>query len=389
MSGASVVDNGLVVDLSAMNQVTIDPEAERAWVGGGAKLAELDAAAQAHGLATPAGTVSHTGVAGLTLGGGMGWLTRRHGLTLDNVLSVQIVTADGRILRAAADENPDLYWAVRGGGGNFGVVTEFEIQLHEVGPMVHYGMLFWGLDQSAAALRTARDLLPTLSRDVNIVIAGINAPPAPFVPAEHHLKPGFALVVVGFGSPEQHEEVLAEIRRRTTPPPAFEFVSPMPYAALQQSIDEPNGWGNHCYDKGSYLAELTDEAIEVITQHAGLKTSPLSNILFMRLDEAYSEVGDDDTAFAGGRSPRYGLFIVGVCPVPELLPGERAWVRSFWDALQPHTMGIGSYVNAMTENEFDQVKASYGEAKYARLAKLKAEYDPGNVFHRNANILPA
>ncbi len=389
MSGASAVDDGLVVDLSAMNQVTIDPEAKRAWVGGGAKLAELDAAAQAYGLATPAGTVSHTGVAGLTLGGGMGWLTRRHGLSLDNVLSVQLVTADGRILRAAADENPDLFWAVRGGGGNFGVVTEFEFQLHEVGPMVHYGMLFWGLDESAAALRTARDLFPTLSRDVNIVIACLNAPPAPFVPAEHHFKPGFALIVIGFGSPEQHEEVLAEVRRRTVPAPLFEFATPMPYTALQQSIDEPNDWGNYCYDKGSYLAELTDEAIEVITQQAALKTSPLSSILFMRLDEAYSEVGDDDTAFSGGRSPRYGLFIVGVCPVPELLPGERAWVRSFWDALQPHTMGIGSYINAMAENEFDRVKASYGEAKYARLAKLKAEYDPGNVFHRNANILPA
>lgn len=388
MSGASVVDDGLVVDLSPMNQVTVDPEAKRAWVGGGATLGELDTAAQAHGLATPAGTVSHTGVAGLTLGGGMGWLTRRFGLSLDNVMSVQLVTADGRILRAAADENPDLYWAVRGGGGNFGVVTEFEFQLHEVGPMVHYGLLFWGLDESPAALRTARDLLPTLSPDVNIVIAGINAPPAPFVPEEHQFKPGFALIVVGFGSPEQHQEVLAEIRR-SAPAPLFEFATPMPYTALQQTIDEPNAWGRYCYDKGSYLEELTDEAIEVVTTQAALKTSPLTTILFLRLDNAYSEVGDDDTAFSGGRSPRYGLFIVAVCPVPELLPGERAWVRSFWDALQPHTLGIGSYVNAMADNDFDRVKASYGEAKYARLARIKAAYDPGNVFHRNANIRPA
>jgi hypothetical protein len=157
---------------------------------------------------------------------------------------------------------------------------------------------------------------------------------------------------------------------------------------LQQSIDEPNSWGNHCYDKGSYLETLSDEAIQVITEHVPLKSSPLSNVLFYRLDGAYSAVGEDDTAFAGGRSPRYAVFLVAIAPTPELLPGDRAWVRSFWEALQPHTLGIGSYVNAMAENDYDRVKASYGEAKYARLAKIKAQYDPGNIFHRNMNILP-
>ncbi|GAA1591129.1 FAD-binding oxidoreductase [Kribbella sancticallisti] len=388
MYGASTVDEGLMIDLSRMNQVTVDPETKRAWVGGGALLGELDAAAQAHGLATPAGTVSHTGVAGLTLGGGMGWLTRQFGLSLDNVLSVQVVTADGRILRAAADENPDLYWAVRGGGGNFGVVTEFEFRLHEVGPMVQYGMLFWGLDQAAEMLRTARRLLPTLPPDTNILIAAISAPPAPFVPEQYHFQPGLALNVVGFGGPERHEEVLASIRE-AAPAPLFEFVTPMPYTALQQMIDEPNGWGHYCYDKGSYFEELTDELDQVIVEQVARKTSPLSSVLIFRLDNAYSAVGDDDTAFSGGRSPRYAMFIIAVCPVPEMLAGERAWVRSFWDALQPHTLGIGSYVNAMSENEFDRVKASYGEEKYARLARIKAEYDPDNVFRRNANIVPA
>jgi FAD/FMN-containing dehydrogenase len=388
MSGASTVDDGLMIDLSAMNRVTIDPEAKRARVGGGAKLGELDAAAQAHGLATPAGMVSHTGVAGLTLGGGMGWLSRQFGLSLDNVMSVQIVTADGRILRAAADENPDLFWAVRGGGGNFGVVTEFEFQLHEVGPMVRFGMMFWGLDQGVEVLTTARELIPTLPRDVNLVIGGVNAPPAPFVPEQHHYQPGFALMLVGFGAPEHHDEALAAIRR-LAPEPLFEFATPMPYTALQQLIDEPNDWGKYCYDKGSYLDELTDDAIAVIAEHVALKTSPLSNTLFYRLDGAFCEVGDDDTAFSGLRAPQYAIFIIAVCPVPEMLPAERDWVRSFWDALQPHTLGIGSYVNAMSENDFDRVKAGYGDTKYERLARIKAEYDPGNVFHRNANIMPA
>ncbi|MDX6279031.1 MAG: hypothetical protein QOH03_102 [Kribbellaceae bacterium] len=386
MSGASTVDDGLMIDVSRLNAVTVDPSTKRAVAGGGAKLSELDAAGQEHGLATPAGAISHTGIAGLTLGGGMGWLSRKYGLTLDNLLSVEIVTADGRILRAAADENPDLFWAVRGGGGNFGVVTQFEFQLHDVGPIVQYGIQFWGLDQGAEVLRYARDLIPTLPLDFNVVIGAINAPPAPFVPDELHHQPGYALIVVGFGSPEEHEEVLAEIRAAI--PPLFEFATPMPYTALQQSIDEPNSWGNHCYDKGSYLETLSDEAIEVITEHVPLKSSPLSNVLFYRLDGAYSAVGEDETAFAGGRSPRYAVFLVAIAPVPELLPGDRAWVRSFWDALQPHALGIGSYVNAMAENDYDRVKASYGEKKYARLAEIKAQYDPGNVFHRNVNILP-
>lgn len=386
MSGASTVDDGLVIDVSAMNQVTVDPEAKRALAGGGAKLGELDAATQAHGLAVPAGVVSHTGVAGLTLGGGMGWLTPQFGLSLDNVLSVQVVTADGRILRAAADENPDLYWAVRGGGGNFGVVTQFEFQLHEVGPIVQFGMLFWGLDQGADVLRTARDLIPALPREVTIIIAALNAPPAPFVPEQHQFQPGYALLVVGFGSPEQHEEVLAPLRAAV--PPQWEFVTPMPYTALQQLIDEPNAWGHHCYDKGSYLEDLSDEAIQVITEQVPQKSSPLSVALLYRLDGGYSEVGDDDTAFSGGRSPRYAIFIIAVSPTPEPLPAERVWVRSFWDALQPHTLGIGTYVNAMSGDDFDRVKAAYGDAKYARLAEIKTAYDPGNVFHRNVNILP-
>jgi FAD/FMN-containing dehydrogenase len=385
MSGASSVDDGLMIDLSEMNQVTVDPEARRARVGGGALLGDLDAAAQAHGLATPAGMVSHTGVGGLTLGGGMGWLSRRHGLSIDNLESVQIVAADGSILRAAEDENPDLFWAVRGGGGNFGVVTEFEFRLHEVGPLVQFGFLFWGLDQGAEMLRVARDLVPGLPPELGIVIGCLNAPPAPFVPAELHFQPGYALIVVGSGSPEQHADALSQIRAAL--PPAVEFATPMPYTAVQQFIDEANGWGNYSYDKGSYLADLSDGAIDVITRHVPQKTSPHSVTMMYRMDNAYAAVSQDATAFSGERTGCYAVFIIGLTPVAEGFEPERDWVRSFWEALQPYTTGIGSYVNGMTEFEEDRVRAAYGD-KYDRLVELKRKYDPDNAFHRNQNIKP-
>ena len=386
MSGASSVDDGMMLDLSVMNQVTVDPEARRARVGGGALLRDVDAATQQYGLAVPSGMVSHTGVGGLTLGGGMGWLTRKYGLSIDNLESVQIVTADGSILRAAEDENPDLFWAVRGGGGNFGVVTEFEFRLREAGPMVNYGLMFWGLDQGAEVLRLARELIPSLSTDFSVVPACLSAPPAPFVPEQHHFQPGYSLVVVGLGTPEQHAEVLD--RMRTTLPPLFEFATPMPYTALQQSLDEANDWGSYCYEKGTYLEDLSDGAIEVITQQVAKRNSPMSVVLFYRLDNAYSAVDDDASAFGGDRTDRYAVFVVAQCPVPELLPAEQAWVREFWDALQPHAAGIGGYVNGMTDATEDRIRDAYGR-KYDRLAQTKAKYDPDNVFHRNQNIKPA
>ena len=387
ISGESVTDRGLMIDLSRLNQVSVDPRTKRARVGGGALLADLDAAAQAHGLAVPAGVVSHTGVGGLTLGGGMGWLTRQAGLSIDNLVSAQVVTADGRIRRATVEENPDLFWAIRGGGGNFGVVTEFEFRLHEVGPMVQVGLLFWDVEQGRDVLRMAREVIRTLPRELNIIVAGLNAPAAPFVPAAHHHRPGYALIVAGFGAAAEHTRVMTRIRQEL--PPLWEFATPMPYVALQQMLDEANAWGVHAYDKGTYLEDLTDEAIEVITSHLPRKSSPQSVLLFYRLDEAYSEVGEDDTAFSGGRSPRFAAFIIAVCPTPELLAADRAWTRSFWEALRPHSLGAGSYVNAMSEFEDDRVRASYGPVKYNRLAKIKTMYDPQNLFHHNANIRPA
>ena len=249
------------------------------------------------------------------------------------------------------------------------------------------GLLFWGLEQGPDVLRLAREIIATLPRELNILIAGLNAPPAPFVPGQHHHQPGYALVVAGFGSAGQHEQVLARIRQAL--PPLWELVTPMPYVAVQQLFDEVDAWGFHAYAKGTYLADLSDEAIEVVAEHLPRKNSPLSALEFYRLDEAYSEAGDDDTAFSGGRSPRYAVFIIAVCPTPQLLAADRTWARSFWEALRPHSLGAGSYVNAMTEFEADRVRASYGPAKYQRLATIKAEYDPQNLFHHNANIQPA
>ncbi len=387
-AGMAVSDDGLMIDLSAMNSVAVDPAAKRARVGGGALLADLDAATQAHGLAVPAGLVSHTGVGGLTLGGGMGWLTRQYGLTIDNLTAAEVVTASGQVLRAAPDEHPDLFWAIRGGGGNFGVVTSFDFRLHEVDPMVSFGFFFWHLDQGSAPLRMAREILADVPADVGVVAGALNAPPAPFVPEQHHFAPGYALLLMGFGSDEQHDALVTRIRQAA--PPLFDLVMPMPYTDLQKMLDEANGWGFHSYDMTTYVEDISDDVIDVITDQVPKKTSPMSLALFYRLDGAYSQVDNDETAFSGGRSPRYGAFLIGLAPDSDTLVAERDWVRGFWDALRPHAIGSGDgYVNAIADFQADRVRNSYGQAKYDRLAEIKAEYDPENVFHLNANIRPA
>jgi FAD/FMN-containing dehydrogenase len=387
-AGTAVCDGGLMVDLSLLNSVTVDAPARRARVGGGALLTDMDAATQAHGLAVPGGLVGHTGVAGLTLGGGMGWLTRKFGLTIDNLISAEVVTADGQVLRAAEDEHPDLFWAIRGGGGNFGVVTSFEFGLHELDPMVTFGLFFWSIADGPQALRLAREIVATMPPEINAVIAGLNAPPAPFVPEHLHFAPGYALLLTGFESAPEHAQIAERIRESL--PPLFEMVAPLPYVDLQKLLDESLAWGFYAYEKGTYVQDLSDDVIDVITKHIPRKSSPLSTLLFYRLDGAYGRAGDADTAFSGGRSPRYGTFIIGLAPDAGLLAADRLWVRGLWEALRPHAIGSGDgYVNGTVEYDGDRVQASYGAAKYGRLARIKAHYDPGNVFHMNANILPA
>ena len=388
-AGHAVCEGGLMIDLSRMNGVSVDAGAMRATAGGGATWGDIDAATQEHGLAVPGGFISHTGIAGLTLGGGIGWLTKKAGLSCDNLVGAEVVTADSRIVRASAEENPDLLWALRGGGGNFGVVTSFEFALHRVGPMVNLGLFFWPLEQGTEALRFIRDFLPTLTDDDDnaFIGVGLSAPPAPFVPEEHHFRPGHALVVVGLGTPEEHARAIAPVLGGSLAP-LFQLVTPMPYVALQQMFNESAHWGTHGYEKALYLDELSDAVIEVIGEHAGRKTFPLSFAPLFGMSGAYGRVGDDETAFGGSRSARFVLNIAGHGTEQAVYEAERAWVRAFWDAMRPHATGSGGYVNFMAEADEDRVRATYG-AKYDRLARIKAEYDPDNVFHLNANIRPA
>lgn len=386
-AGFAAADRGLMIDMSAMRSVRVDPAARRAVCGGGTTWGDVDSATQEHGLAVTGGFVSHTGVGGLTLGGGIGWLTRSIGLSCDNLAGAELVTADGRVVRADADNNPELYWALRGGGGNFGVVTEFEYRLHPVGPLAQLGLFFWDLEDGAAALALAQQVTADLPPRMGALIAGLNAPPAPFVPEQHHFRPGFALIVAAFGAGAGHAALAGKVRSAL--PPLFEFITPIPYVALQQMLDESAPWGILAYERALYLDSLSPEVISVITAQQPRKQSPMSLLIAFPLNGAFCEVPDDATAFGGSRAPGIAITIAAIAPEPGLLAADRDWARHFWQDLLPHAPGPGSYVNFMTDYEADRVRASYGPAKYQRLAQVKAAYDPGNVFHRNPNINPA
>ena len=386
-SGNALTDGGVTIDLSLMRNISVNALDKRATVGGGVTWAELDAATQESGLAVPGGFISHTGVAGLTLGGGLGWLSRTAGLSCDNLIEAQVVTADGRVLTVSGDSHPDLFWALRGGGGNFGVVTSFTFRLVPVGPMVSLAMLFVGLEDGAHLLRLARDLTRDLPDDVAAFVGGLNAPPEAFVPPEVQLTPGYALALVGLGDEAVHAKIVE--RARGALDPLFELVTPMPYVALQQMFDGSAPWGILAYEKAVHLEELTDEVIDIITTHVPRKASPLSFMPIFCLGGAYARVPEDATAFGGSRSTRFVVNLAAIAPTPDLLAADTAWARELWAALVPHAEGIGGYVNFMTDADEARVRAAYGEAKYDRLAAIKAAYDPGNAFHLNANIRPA
>ena len=386
--GAAVPEGGLMIDLSPIHHVEVDPVAKRARVGGGATLGELDAATQEHGLAVPAGTVSHTGVGGLTLGGGWGWLSKLHGLTIDNLQSAEVVLTDGRRVRASESEHPDLFWALRGGGGNFGVVTEFEFRLHEVGPLVQFAMLFVEQDRAAAALRATRDLVDGVGRTVSPGIACVHAPPAPFVPAEHHFAPVVALILIGFGAAEEHAAAVATARSALQP--LFEVVTPIPYVALQQMLDEGVPWGTRAYTKGLYLDEVSDSTIDLLAERLPGRRSGHSQVLLFPFGGgAIADVADEATAFGGSRSMRCVIAIECMAGDEETFVHDRQWVRDTWNALRPAAVHDGAYVNLMAEFEGDSLRNTYGAAKFDRLRTVKAQYDPTNVFRHNANIPPA
>lgn len=385
-AGYALTEGGVMIDLSLLKSVKVDPEAKRVVAGGGVNWGELDAATQEHALALPGGMISHTGIAGLALGGGIGWLCTIAGLTCDNLVGAEVVTADGSVHRISETEEPDLLWGLKGGGGNFGVVTAFEFRLHDVGPLVNFASFHWGLDQGREALRLARDVIATLPSDTAAFITSSNAPDAPYVPEEVRSKPGWVLAIVGFGDAGAHADLIAPVRSAV--PPLFEHVEQISYTTLQGMFDDTAPWGAMAYEKAVHLDELTDEVIDVLVEHQPRKSAPLSFTPILVAGGAFRDIPEESAAFSGSRDARYIVNITAVCPTPELFEKDRLWVREYWAALVPHASNTGSYVNFMSEFDEDRVRAAYGPEKYERLVDLKAKYDPDNVFHLNANIKP-
>jgi FAD/FMN-containing dehydrogenase len=384
VAGHSVSDGGLMIDLSLLKAVAVDPDARTARGAGGLLWSELDRATQAFGLATTGGIISHTGVAGLTLGGGLGHLMRRHGLTVDNLLAVELVTADGEQLRVDAESEPDLFWGLRGGGGNFGIATAFEFRLHQVGPMVLGGPIFWPLAEAREVLRFVREFAPEAPDELGISVGLVPAPPAPFMPVEQFGKPVAALILVWTGEPAEGERVLAPLRRIGTP--IADVVRPVPYAALQSMLDGGAPHGRHYYWKAHRLPTLDDEVIEVFLDRMSSTTSPFAQINGWSVGGAVSRVDPAATA-VGDREVGFELsFTVGWPPSDSRSEEHRVWAREGWDAVAPFANGV--YANFLSDEGEAGIQAAYGE-RLARLTALKDRYDPTNVFRLNANIPPS
>jgi hypothetical protein len=385
-AGSCVEENAVMIDLSRMNDVRVDPSARRVSVGAGASLADLDAATAPHGLAVAAGTVSHTGVAGLALTGGMGWLTSQQGLSCDNLVGATLVTADGRTITATDATEPDLMWGLRGAGTNFGIVTELVFDLHELNPLANLGPFFWPVADAAQALTFARDYLFELPEDMGVVVAALSAPPEPFVPEQHRGVPGVAVLVANWGSVEEHAAAVAPLRDRH---PLFELVTPLPHVALQQTLDNAEPWGIHAYAKSLNFDDLPDEAIEILLDRLPRRRSPMSYVPMLTLRGRYSQVSDDATAWGSPRSVRWAAALIGLAWDDEEFAADRGWVRELWAALRPYAANDGAYLNFESDADRARVRASYGEQKYRRLAALKAHWDPDNVFRHNPNVVPA
>ena len=376
VAGFGVNDGGMVLDLTSMKAIAVDPVRRTARAEGGVLWRELDAATQAHGLATTGGTVSDTGIGGLTLGGGLGWLMGVHGATVDNLISAQVVTADGQLRTASATENPDLFWALRGGGGNFGVVTQFEYRLHPVTDVLG-GMVLHPLDRAADMLRFYRDFCPTLSDEAE-AYAAILTPPG---------GPPMAAMVLGYNGPiEEGLAVLAPARQFGAP--VADTVTTMSYGARQVLLDEPNAiHGLHRYWRSAFTEELSDDLIAALIDGATRFTSPLNAILLFYMHGAATRVPASETAFAARRA-QWDFDAIGCWTDAAETARHTAWVRDLWEVAQPHLQG-DAYINHIDGDEAaEKVRASYGP-NHPRLRQLKATYDPTNLFRLNANILPA
>jgi FAD/FMN-containing dehydrogenase len=385
VGGHAICDGGLVVDLSAMKGIRVDPATRTARAEAGVLWGELDRETQYFGLATVGGIVTHTGIAGLTLGGGIGWLMRKHGATVDNLVSADVVTAQGEVLTASEEENPDLFWAVRGGGGNFGIVTSFEYRLHPVGPIVLAGPIFHRLEDAPEVLRFYREFIAAAPDELTTIFELSVAPPLPFLPEEVH---GTQVVMVGAcyaGAPGEGAEVVRPLKQFGRP--IVDLLEPKPYTALQSMFDPlvPHGW--HRYWKSVELPPLTDAAIDTLVEHAPAVTSPKSYCIVFQLGGALARVHEDETAFSQ-RTAAHNVNVNAVWTDDDP-DGDRhvAWAQDVFAAMQPHAGGR-VYVNFLGEEGGNRVRQAYGERTYERLVELKRAYDPTNLFRLNQNIEP-
>jgi FAD/FMN-containing dehydrogenase len=378
VAGHAVNDGGIVIDLSLMKAIRVDPAARTARAAGGVLWRELDAATQSHGLATPGGIISHTGIGGLTLGGGLGHLMRKHGLTVDNLLAVDLVTADGERIRVDDESDPELLWGLRGGGGNFGVATALEYRLHPVGPLVLGGPVFFALDDAPALLRRVREYAPEAPDELGISLALMTAPPLPFLPRAHVGRPVAGLVLAWSGELEAGERALAPLRRGAL----ADAIGVLPYVALQSLLDGGAPHGRRYYWKSHRLATLSDDVIGVLLERTANATSPFSQINGWAMGGAVSRVAADATA-VGPREVGFDLSLVAAWEAGD---GHHEWVRDGWDALRRHSTGV--YANFISDEGRAGVEAAYGD-RLARLTALKDRMDPANAFRMNANIAPS
>ncbi len=383
IAGNAVCDDGLVIDLSAMKSVRVDPEARRAWVEPGATLGAFDQEAQQFALATALGINSTTGVAGLTLGGGFGWLSRKYGMTVDNLISADVVTADGKLLRASERQNADLFWGIRGGGGNFGIVTSFEFQLHPLGPEVLSGLIVFPFDQAKSVLTQYRDFAGSMPDELNVWMVARQAPPLPFLPAEVHGKEIVALAVFYAGDVATGEKLIEPLRSFGTP--HGEHIGAQPYTAFQQAFDPLLTPGARNYWKSHNFTELNDEALDVIIEYAGKLPSPHCEIFVGALGGQAGRVAPDAMAYSH-RDTEFVMNVHGRWETAQEDERGIAWAREFFAKAAPHAAG-GVYVNFMTEEETDRIGAAYG-SNYDRMVELKNKFDPENVFRLNQNIKP-
>jgi FAD/FMN-containing dehydrogenase len=388
VAGTAVCDDGIVIDLSAMRAVRVDPVERTALVQGGALWGDVDHATQAHGLATTGGVVSHTGVGGVALGGGIGWLMRKHGLTVDNLVEAEVVTAEGEIIRASTDNHPDLFWALRGGGGNFGVVSAFRFALHPIGPTVLAGLVFWAAEDTVDVLRFYREFISDAPDELGTVVRLGTIPPLPVVDEDLHFRPAIAVASCYAGAMAAGERAVHALRQFGSS--LVDLVGPTQYVDHQAGINDtvPHGW--HYYWKGTNLADLTDDVIDLIAEHAYGARSPRSYSAIFHMGGAVARVPNDATAYAG-RDVGHIMSIDAVWLADESgehADAETAWARRYRSALRSHSAGV--YVNFLdSDDDASRVREAYGDATYRRLAEVKATYDPQNVFHLNKNIEPS